>query len=399
MKRTVIWSLLVVAVTSTLLTLWFLQNFEQAPSSHWEAEKKEARRNPYLALEHLFGQLGRPVTRLESPRSLDAMPAGGVLILDGNRRRNVNPERAGRLLDWVQGGGYLIVAAEDVGDDPLLAKLGVSHYKASPSMQCPAEETVGKPVEKPAEKTPPAKPGIVKPPLPVEFRLPGSDTSYRFSRHGNGLTSSSPEPEWRAGLTAERNAVLHYTWGQGRITVLDGLQFLNNRQIGNLDHAELIWALLQQYQAQGELRLASRMEVPTLWQWLIESAWMVLISAALLITLWLWRIIPRFGGTLTAPIAERRDLIQHLAAIGRSVWREGGITHWLSIVRQAVHKRLALRHPYLFRQEASEQRIALAKIAGCKTKDIQSALTSAQALAPDDFTLAMQTLQRLDQRL
>jgi hypothetical protein len=395
MKRTVIWSLLAVTVISTLLTLWFLQNFEQAPSSHWEAAQKEARRNPYLALERLFGQLGRPVTRLESPASLDALLAGGVLILDENRRRNVNPERAGRLLDWVQGGGYLIVAAEEVGDDPLLAKLGVSRYKASPAMQCPAEETV----EKPAEKTPPAKPGIAKTPQPIEFRLPGSDTSYRFSRHGNGLTSSTPEPEWRAGLSDQRNAVLHYTWGQGRITVLDGLQFLDNRQIGNLDHAELIWALLQQYQPQGELRLASRMEVPTLWQWLIESAWMVLISAALLIALWLWRIIPRFGGTLATPVTERRDLVQHLAAIGRSVWREGGIAHWLSVVRQAVHQRLSLRHPYLFRQEASEQRIALAKIAGCKTKDIQSALTSGQALAPDDFTLAMQTLQRLDQRL
>jgi hypothetical protein len=395
MKRTVIWSLVAVTVMSTLLTLWFLQNFEQAPSSRWEVAQKEAQRNPYLALERLFGQLGRPVKRLKSPGLLDALPAGGALILDENRRRNVNPERAGRLLDWVQSGGYLIVAAEDVGDDPLLAKLGVSRYKASPSMQCPAEGTV----EKPLEKTPAAKSVIPKPPPPFELQLPGSDTSYRLNRHGNGLSSSSPEPEWRAGLSDERNAVLHYTWGQGRITVLDGLQFLNNRQIGNLDHAELIWALLQQYQAQGELRLASRMEVPTLWQWLIESAWMVLISAALLITLWLWRIIPRFGGTLTAPIAERRDLIQHLAAIGRSVWREGGITHWLSIVRQAVHKRLALRHPYLFRQEASEQRIALAKIAGCKTKDIQSALTSAQALAPDDFTLAMQTLQRLDQRL
>jgi hypothetical protein len=399
MKRTVIWSLVAVTVVSTLLTLWFLQNFEQAPSSHWEAAQKEARRNPYLALERLFGQLGRPVTRLESPGSLDALTAGGALILDENRRRNVDPARAGRLLNWVQGGGYLIVAAEDVGDDPLLAKLGVSHYKASPSMQCPAEGTVETPLEKPAENTPPAKPGIAKPPAPIEFRLPGSDTSYRFNRHGNGLTSSSPEPEWRAGLSDERNAVLHYTWGQGRITVLDGLQFLNNRQIGNLDHAELIWALLQQYQPQGELRLASRMEVPTLWQWLIESAWMLLISAALLITLWLWRIIPRFGGTLATPVAERRDLVQHLAAIGRSVWREGGITHWLSVVRQAVHKRLALRHPYLFRQEASEQRIALARIAGCKTKDIQSALTSGQALAPDDFTLAMQTLQRLDQRL
>jgi len=69
MKRTVIWSIVAVAVLATFGTLWFLQNFEQVPTSHWESAQKEALRNPYLAFERLLGQLGRPVTRLESPRS------------------------------------------------------------------------------------------------------------------------------------------------------------------------------------------------------------------------------------------------------------------------------------------------------------------------------------------
>jgi hypothetical protein len=386
MKRNIIWSLVAFAVIATLGSLWFLQNFEQVPTSHWEAAQKEAQRNPYLALERLLGKLGRPVTRIESPRTLDSMTNGGVLILDENRRRNVDPARSERLLDWVHAGGYLIVAAEDIGDDPLLSKLGVSRYRPS-ALQCTADET--------------AAPGAdrQKPPAALEVSPPDSDTSYRLSHLGKGLSSALPEPAWHAGPADNRSALLHYAWGRGQITVLEGLHFLDNRQINQLDHAELIWALLQRYQPQGELRLAARMTVPTLWQWLVESAWMALISAALLIALWLWRIIPRFGGTIATPISERRDLVQHLVAIGRSVWREGGITHWLNVVRQAVHKRLSLRHPYLYRQDASEQRIALAKIAGCKTKYIQTALTSGQALAPDDFTVAMQTLQRLDQRL
>lgn len=387
MKRRVIWSLLGFVVVATLGSLWFLHSFEEVPTSHWEGAKKEAQRNPYLAFERLLGQLGRPPTRLASPHELDALPAGGVLILDENRRRNVNPQRAERLLDWVQTGGYLIVAAEDIGDDPLLARLGLSRYKPPPALQCKADET------------PPGKPGVPQAPAPVEVRLPDSATVYRLERRGGGLAHSSPAPDWRAGPGDERSTLLHYGWGQGRITVLDSLQFLNNRQLGNADHAELIWALLQRYQPQGEIRLAARLAVPTLWQWLLESAWMALLSAALLIALWLWRIIPRFGGTRATPLNERRDLLQHLAAIGRSVWREGGIAHWLSVVRQAIHQRLALRHPHLYRQEASAQRIALAALAGCKTKDIWSSLTPGQAQAPDDFTTAMQTLQRLDQRL
>ena len=141
------------------------------------------------------------------------------------------------------------------------------------------------------------------------------------------------------------------------------------------------------------------MEIQTLWQWLAESAWMLLISGALLIALWLWRIIPRFGGTCPSPIDERRDLTQHLSAIGRSVWREGGVTHWLSVVRHALNKRLSLRYPDLNRMDASEKRMVLAKIADCKTRDIHSALMSGQAQSAEEFTRTMQTLQRLDQRL
>jgi len=393
MKRKLIWSLVALLVVATLLALWFVQNFEQVPTSRWEAPRKEALRNPYLALERLVGRLGRPLTRIDSPRALDALPAGGVLILDANRRRNLNPARAGQLLDWVRAGGYLIVAAEEVGDDPLLAKLGLSRYKAPATQQCKPDARPGTPA------IPSAKPALPKLPAPLELRLPGSNTSYRLHRAGDGLSSSSPAPAWRAGLADERSSVLHYVWGNGQITVLDGLHFLDNRQLGNFDHAELIWALLEHYQPQGALRLASRMEIPSLWQWLSEAAWMVLTSAAVLIVLWLWRIVPRFGGTLAARGGERRDLLQHLSAIGRSVWREGGIAHWLAVVRQAVHQRLSLRHPYLYRLEASAQRITLAKIAACRTKDIQAALTPGQAQTPDAFTKAMQTLQRLDQGL
>jgi hypothetical protein len=365
---------------------WFLENFEQVPTSRWEPAQKEALRNPYLALERLFGQLGRPVKQIESSRLLDTLPPGGILILDNNRRRNVDPARAERILRWVKSGGYLIVAAENFSDDPLLLKLGLSRYKAPTPQQCEAGET------------PPPKPGARNAPASIEFSLPGNDIRYRLRYPGKGLSSSTPKPAWSAA-DHDRNALLHYAWGRGQITVLDDLEFLGNRQIGNFDHAELIWALLRQYQPQGEIRLATRMTVPTLWQWLAESAWMVLISAALLIGVWLWRIIPRFGGTLAMPSVERRALVQHLDAIGRSVWREGGIAHWLAVVRQVFHKRLLLRRPDLYREDASQQRIALAKIAACTTKDVWSALTPSQAQTPDSFTLAMQILQRLDQRL
>ena len=384
MKRAIIWSLVAAMILVTLVAIWFLQNFEQVPTSYRQPPQKEAQRNPYLALEHLLKQLDRPLKRVNSPSSLDQLAAGGVLILDENRRRNVDPARSERLLNWVHQGGYLIVAAESASDDPLLKKLGTSPYQPPQGQREPGRKDVDIGLEKSAT---------------TRVLLPANNTEYRLERFGRGLVSSQPEPVWRAGLNDERNSLLHFDWGRGHITVVDDMNFLSNHRIGELDHAELLWALLQNYQPQGTIHLASRMEIQTLWQWLVESARMLLISSAVLMALWLWQIIPRFGGTLPMPIDERRDLAQHLSAIGRSVWREGGVAHWLAIVRQTVQKRLSLRYPKLTQQDASEQRIALAKIAACKTIDIASAMTSGRAQSTDEFCKAMQILQRLDQRL
>jgi len=41
----------------------------------------------------------------------------------------------------VREGGYLIVAGENIGNDPLLAKLGLSHYRDASSQQCTKDET------------------------------------------------------------------------------------------------------------------------------------------------------------------------------------------------------------------------------------------------------------------
>jgi len=396
MTRKIVWSLVAVAVLATLAGLWFLQNFEQVPVTTRTGPQKEALRNPYLALERLFSELGRPIERVQSPRLLDALPANGVLILDSNRRRNVDPARAERLLEWVNRGGYLITVPESDGNDPLLTKLGLTSCRISPKQCGLAEEDDED--EEDADESDDSAANHNRDPEPIEFSLPDSTIRYRYRQPEEEMLSSSPEPVWQVGSGKTHN-LSHYKWGRGQITVVDSLQAFSNWQIGDFDHAELIWALLQKYQPQGKLYLASRMKVPTLWQWLIESAWTVLISGALLIALWLWWIVPRFGGTLAVATSERRDLLAHLAAIGRSVWREGGLAHWLNVVRQSVRKRLSLRHPHLGQMDTDRQHVVLAKMAACPEKEIRSALTPGQARTPAEFTKAMQTLQSLDLHL
>jgi hypothetical protein len=371
MSRRVIWSAVAVAALVTLAALWFLENFERVPVKSYEGMQREALRNPYLAAERLFSRLGRTVTRISRPAAFDALDEGGALILERGRRRLINRERARRLLEWVGRGAYLIVEAELAGDDHLLQMLDAK-YDAQP---------YGKGAES-----------------YVEAVLPGGGIGYRLSSGGQGLAAGKRVPEWRVS-GQDKDLILHYAWGRGNVTVLGRLAFLNNRNLGDFDHAELAWAMLRRYQSDGVIYLAARLEHPTLWQWLAESAWMALISAAALVVLWLWSVAPRFGGMRAAPDAARRELAQHLLAIGRSLWREGGLGYLRDLARREIAQRLTLRHPTLARRLPNERHAALARIAGLDGRKIAEALADEQTPSPESFTRAMQALQHLERRL
>jgi len=391
MSRTAIWSAIAGLVLVTLATLWFLDNFERVPVKNHEGMKKEALRDPYLAAERLFTRLGLNVSKVRSPAALDALGTGETLILERHRQRTVNRARADRLWRWVEEGGYLIVETEYAGDDYLLQKLGVSWYKP-PKEQSEAEEGGEVPeqkVRRPADEK-----------LHIDVVLPDSDIVYRVSSRGRGLTASDRlQPEWKVSGLYGGDAIQHFAVGRGHATVLGQLNFMNNRQLLDNDHAEFAWALVQRYQPGGRVHFAVRLENPTLWEWLSESAWMAMISAGVLAVLWLWRVVPRFGGTCATRVPARRDLAQHLLAIGRSLWREGGLGHLREVVRRNVTQRLALRHPSLARRMSGERYAALANLAGVKTEDIREALASESAPSPETFTRATQLLQRLEHKL
>lgn len=391
MKRTVIWTLVAVVVVGTLAVLGFLRNFEQVPFTRRIAEQPEARRNPFLALERSLGELGRPLARIRSPAALDHLPPGGVLILDANRRRGVDAARAARLLDWAAAGGYLIVVGEPfeggAGNDPLLARLGVSRPPPAQPPRCEPDDLI------PPEHLPLRKLES------IAVTLPGQADPYRVGWPRGNLAASDPKPAWRAGLSPKRSAILHFAHGHGQITVLDSLHPFNNRNLGRHDHADFLWALISTYQPAGRIHLASRLEFPTLREWLLESAAPALFATGLLILLWLWRIVPRFGGTRALPPPGRRALVQHLAAIGRSVWREGGLGCWLDAVRQSVQQRIGARRPDLRQLTPAEQAVALGELAGSPPSEVAAALSDRPAPTPDAFTQRMRTLQAIDQHL
>lgn len=389
-RRALLWWAVAALAVIVLGATWFMTEFVEVPTTRWEKMGQEARKNRYLALERFFARMGRPLQAVPDARRLAGMSAGGgVLLLDRERRRHLPPERAEALLGWVESGGYLIVAAERAGtEDPVLRRLGVSWHVPPPA------RAGG---EKPA---PPGKTGkAASQPATVAVHVPGSARPLALARIQGGLVAGKLQPVWRAELEPGRAQVLHYAWGKGWVTVFNDFQPFANVNIGQHDHAELLWSLASVYQPGGPAWLAARLKVPSLWAWLAGSAWMVLVSGAVLMLLWLWRIVPRFGGLHPLPAPERRGLAEHLAAVGRAVWREGGLAHWLTLVRQALLARIAHRYPHLQRLPAAERAAALARLSGISAARVHLALEGRGAVSRHAFTETVRVIQQLEQRL
>ncbi|MDR0736416.1 MAG: DUF4350 domain-containing protein [Zoogloeaceae bacterium] len=368
------------------LAVYLFANLERVSIEKRGRMSLEARRNPQLATERFFHRMGRETARIESPVALDALPEGGVLVLAGRRASLMNEARAQRILDWVARGGYLIVE-HDRGlaeKDPLLLPFGVTND----------------------DDTTEEKPDIIRRERGasslstfIEVGLPGNDQRYRLTSWlFRKMSSGEIPPLWQVE-GQYGNAMLHYAWGRGNVTLVGNLMFLNNGELGNFDHAEFFWALLQRYQPEGVIHLAARMEYQTLWQWLSTTAWRTLPSAAILILIWLFCVMPRFGGVRAAMETERRGLAEHLLALGRCLWREGALDILLDTARREIAQRLAQRHARLSRLPAKERSRELARQSGLAATEIDAALHSNAPPSPETFTRAMQIVQSLERAL
>ena len=398
MTRRIVWISLLVVGLVVLGGTWFSANYERVPVKERLDEEAEARRDPYLALERFLARMGRPLTRQSDARSLDALPAGGVIILDRNRRHHMNPGRVDAILAWVAAGGYLIVVPEWASvSDPICRKLGVGAFDKKTLLNLDQDDDGDGPStpERDRNARPRSRPGT------ITVRIPGASRPLTVAFQTSGHQPGKLKPDWVAGDANYGEQFLHYSIGRGQVTVADGLtQLLSNRNIGANDHAELLWTLIQTYQpnAAAPVILISKLKVPTLWDWLAESAWTALSAGAVLLGLWLWRILPRFGPVMPEAEPGRRELREHLAALGRYVWRAGGLDHWLGIAREDFLARLALRHPAIAALAPAAQAEALARLSDRPATLIAAALF-APAASPHSFTQAMRTLRNLERSL
>ena len=170
--------------------------------------------------------------------------------------------------------------------------------------------------------------------------------------------------------------------------------------LGKHDHAEFMLRLVRLHptHAKSALRLVWGNDDVSIWTWLANHAAYALASLALLLVVWLWRVVPRFGPLQPDVAPAELKLSSHLQAVGRFYWKHLTPVDIYARLRATFVQRVAERRPGIAMRSAAERNQELAQLAGVNADAVARALDR-PAHSVGELIRNAVLLQRVSQKL
>lgn len=124
----------------------------------------------------------------------------------------------------------------------------------------------------------------------------------------------------------------------------------------------------------GRYHLVYAADMPPLWRWLLDRAWMAFAALALALLGWLWMRSQRFGPLLASPRPRAAPLLEHVQASGEHLLRYGRFGTLHAAMRDAVLDRLRRRDPLAAALEGDARVALVAQRTGLGVREVRAAL-------------------------
>ena len=372
--------LLVVAAA----TAWWTYHYEYVEREVTLRPRGEAAYNPLYALKLALQADGAQVRSRQRLQLDDTPPGPRDTMLVLSDPRTLPGEDVGRLLDWVEAGGHLLVRTP-----PLERGEATRAGELLDALQL-------RPVESGncARLAAPARTGG----HPREGNEEGAGAAFAFCS-GTRFTMLGVEPLHAWGDLDNGYAYARLAHGAGTVDVVADFDFLTNDSLERPAFRALARQLLQPGWKRGTVHLVYAANMPSLWRLLLERAWMAWLPALMALVAWLWMRTQRFGPRWPSPEPARRALLEHVQASGEHLWRYGRGSALHAAVREVFMARLRRRDPLAAALDGRAQSEAIARRTGAAEADIEHALQAPRPNDGADFRQRIARLLQLRQQL
>ncbi len=306
---------LTVFLTAVMLLALSSCNFKEVEVE--TGYKGKARINPWLAAERIvdrYGHVVRSETSWSVPESDEAVYFIPASVL-------ANSSFINRMDEWISDeGGHLIVMLENASSEQN------DWYPTQISE--PPPEVLKEWLERRGLE-------LVSNPTPENTSNASTPIGFEDDLHQanawaeTAVQAPGEEPALFASIEL----------GLGRLSVLADARPLRNRWIGEHEHAAFLMSLIDHSDYEGAVVFLRGTGV-SFWAMLGKHLWAFLIAFSLLILLWLWKNLVRFGAIDTATeVPPVRGYDHHLEALGDFQWRLDHCNALLTPLRTRIIER------------------------------------------------------------
>jgi hypothetical protein len=346
----------------------------------------KARSNAFLAAERLLGEWGWDVVKKSN---LNEMPDYNDTILIA--RESIKSEAIVlRLLDWVTEGGHLIYVSENGG------RRGGEWQELEEAIRGKVEDE-----------------DLFLKPLGVELLvseqsgpvtvLMGENCNVDFGGERGFRVEDLMKVDVRAadsvGKELEVSPVVSFRKVQGRVTLIADASPWRNRQIDQEDHAQFLVSIGDLLPDGASFWFVSGTDV-SFFGMLWKYGWMPLVSLFVLVGLWLWKNLPRFGPMRADVEASSLRFADHLKMSGHFFWRRRNVEQLLAPMRRRVLSRVVrvrgLVHTKVDEEESFDW---LAKHSGMDPERLSYVMNAKNIKDGAQLTRLVRDLQNLETTL
>jgi len=375
-------------VLLSALAAWFLHNYVRVEKQIALPPRGEAGYNPLYALKRTLQADGITVdSRQRLELSAQRLGTRDTLLML-NDPRTLTPDQSRRLLQWVHGGGHLLLRTpppqtqdQDV-EVPILQTLGVLLGEDPPQCQ--------------------------------SLQVEGEGSHVEFCR-GRRFFFNDVQPELAWGDRRSAYVYARLAHGEGNVDVLADFDFLGNGgDPGNAllpmpaspdgglrdgPHRALARQVLAPNYGRGTMHLVYAAQMPSLLRSVLTYGWPVWAPLLMALLAWLWLRMQRFGPLRPAPAAERRSLLEHVRASGDHLFRYNKRVLLYAAVRQSFLARLRRRDPMAAALTGEPQAAAIAEHLQVSIEAVRTALQAPASNDKTAFRDRISTLIQLRNRL